>query len=118
MSNNIIVDKSIEFALSCIILYQKLQQEAEYVISKQILRSWTSIWANIAEANAAQSKKDFYAKMCIAYKEAHETQYWLILLEKSTLTRIDISSYQKACNEIIRLLAKIKLTTENNLKNP
>lgn len=118
MSTNIIVDKSIEFALSCIAFYQALQKSWEYVISKQILRSWTSIWANIAEANAAQSKKDFFAKMCIAYKEAHETQYWLTLLEKSTLTKIDVDPLQKNCADIIRLLAKIKLTTENNLKNP
>lgn len=118
MSTNIVVDKSIEFALSCIGFYQAMQKSWEYIISKQILRSWTSIWANIAEANAAQSKKDFYAKMCIAYKEAHETQYWLTLLEKSTLTVIDVSSLQKNCDVIIRLLAKIKLTTENNLKNP
>ncbi len=118
MSNNIIVDKSIAFALACIVLYQELQKSWEYVISKQLLRSGTSIWANIAEANAAQSKKDFYAKMCIAYKEAHESKFWLLLLEKSTLTHIDVTHLQQDCEEIIRLLAKIKLTTENNLKNP
>ncbi len=56
--------------------------------------------------------------MCIAYKEAHETQYWLKLLERSTLTKIDVDPLQKNCADIIRLLAKIKLTTENNLKNP
>lgn len=115
---NIIVDKSLNFALECIKLYQGLQQSGEYIISKQFLRSGTSIWANISEANAAQSKKDFYAKMCIAYKEAHETKYWITLLELSSLTQIDVSELKKLCDEIIRLLAKIKLSTEKNLKNP
>ena len=110
------VEKSEEFALTCISLYQSLQKEGEYVLSKQILRSGTSIWANVAEANASQSKKDFYAKMCIAYKEAHETQYWLKLLERSSLTQQSMSKIRNDCEEIIRIMAKIKLTTENNLR--
>jgi len=115
MSQNIIIDKTIQFALNCISLYQQLQKSGEYIISKQLLRSGTSIGANVAEANAAQSKKDFYAKMCIAYKEAHETQYWLTLLTKSTLTDINLSEYESQCHEIILLIAKIKLTTEKNM---
>ena len=71
----------------------------------------------MAEANASQSKKDFFAKMCIAYKEAHETQYWLKLLEKSSLTQRDVSKIKNDCEEIIRILAKIKLTTESNLRD-
>jgi four helix bundle protein len=111
-----IVEKSEEFALTCVALYQSLQKEGEYVISKQILRSGTSIGANVAEANASQSKKDFFAKMCIAYKEAHETQYWLKLLEKSSLTQQNVSKIRNDCEEIIRIIAKIKLTTESNLR--
>ncbi len=116
MTNNII-EKTEEFSLSCICLYQFLQKEGEYVLSKQFLRSSTSIGANVAEANASQSKKDFYAKMCIAYKEAHETLYWTRLLERSSLTQQDMSKIKHDCEEIIRILAKIKLTTESNLRD-
>lgn len=69
----------------------------------------------MTEATAAQSKKDFFAKICIAYKEAHETQYWFTLLDRSRLTDMPISHYQQSCDEIIKILAKIKLTTEQNL---
>lgn len=114
--NNSIVEKTEALALSCIRLYQSLQKEGEYVLSKQLLRSGTSVGANVAEANSSHSKKDFYAKMCIAYKEVHETSYWLRLLEKSDLTRQDVSEIKHDCEEIIRILAKIKLTTESNLR--
>jgi len=116
MAENIITQKSEDFALCCIRLYQALQKESEYVLSKQLLRSGTSIGANIAEANSSHSKKDFYAKICIAYKEAHETDYWIRLLQKSSLTQQDISQLKSDCEEIIRILAKIKITTENNLQ--
>lgn len=86
------------------------------MLSKQLLRSGTSIGANIAEANSSQSKKDFFAKICIAYKEAHETQYWISLLQKSSLTQQDSSQLRSDCEEIIRILAKIKITTESNLQ--
>jgi len=77
---NLIQDRSFEFALEVIKLYKLLQQEKEYVISRQLLRSGTSIGANVTEAEAAQSKKDFLSKMSIASKEARETKYWLNLL--------------------------------------
>jgi len=81
-NKNIIQEKSFEFALSIISLYRRLVIGKEYIISKQLLRSGTSIGANIEEAMAGQSKKDFTAKMAIASKEARETNYWLRLLEK------------------------------------
>lgn len=112
---NIIADKSLDFALECIEVYQKLQAKKEYILSKQLLRSWTSIWANISEATAAQSKRDFFAKICIAYKEAHETHYWITLLKKSTMTEEDLTQLEEHCLDIIRMLAKIKLTTEKNI---
>lgn len=115
MSPSIILDKCVEFSLECIKLYKILQQNSEFIISKQMLRSATSIWANVAEATAAQSKKDFYAKICIAYKEAHETKYWLILLYRSDLASSSVLERQKDCDEIIKILAKIKLTTEQNI---
>lgn len=90
-SENKILDLSFDFAIAIIELYKMLVQHNEYVISKQLLRSATSIGANVEEANAAQSKKEFIAKMSIASKEARETRYWLRLLDKSnssnTITR-------------------------------
>lgn len=87
--DNIIKEKSFAFALDIITLFQKLRLEREYIISKQLLKSGTSIGANIEEALAGQSKKDFIAKMAIASKEARETSYWLRLLAKSGLTQIN-----------------------------
>lgn len=80
-SKNIVKEKSFNFSLQIINLYKKLVNEKEYVISKQLLRSATSIGANIEEADARYSKKDFTAKMSIASKEARETKYWLRLLK-------------------------------------
>lgn len=115
--NNSILEKSEAFALECITLYKTLQKNWEFILSKQFLRSGTSIGANVTEANASQSKKDFFAKMCISYKEAHETLYWLRLLEKSNLIQQDVSQIKSDCEEIIRILAKIKLTTESNIRD-
>lgn len=84
MKENVILDKSKAFALRIIRLYQFLcETKKEYVLSKQVLRSGTSIGANAKEAAHAQSKADFYAKMYISYKEANETEYWLELLYES-----------------------------------
>ena len=91
MQSSILVEKSKIFALEVIKLYQELQLRKEFVLSKQILRSGTSIGANIREATSGQSKQDFYAKICIAFKEAHETLYWLELLEESSLTHLDMT---------------------------
>lgn len=79
---NVIVEKSFEFALKIIELYKILQKENEFVISRQVLRSGTSIGANVQEATAGFSKKDFTHKMSLASKEARETRYWLQLLTK------------------------------------
>ena len=82
-SENAVVDKSKDFALRIIKMYQYLcSDKKEYVLSKQVLRSGTSIGANVREGVRGQSKADFYAKMNIALKEADETEYWLELLLK------------------------------------
>jgi len=81
LKNNPIKERSFNFALSIVKLYKILQEKNEFIISKQLLRSGTSIGANIEEASAAQSKKDFLHKMSIASKEARETSYWLRLLK-------------------------------------
>lgn len=106
---------SFQFALKIIDLYKILIQKNEYVLSKQMLRSWTSIWANIEEANAWQSKKDFLTKMCIASKEARETKYRLRLLKGSNI--FDTSKYIEDIDHIINMLTKIVKTTGNNIKN-
>ena len=99
--------KSFNFALRIIRLYHYLTTEKkEFIISKQLLRSGTSIGANIAEAEHAQSRADFTAKMTIALKEADETRYWLQLLEASEyLTPYQASSIINDCTELIRMLA-------------
>lgn len=84
-TENKILGLSFEFSLQIIQLYKILIEQKEYVLSKQLLKSRTSIGANIEEAIAAQTKKDFIAKMSIASKAAKETRYWLRLLDKSKL---------------------------------
>jgi len=113
---SIIEIKSFDFALLIIALYNELTKENEYVISKQILRSGTSIGANVQEASAAFSKKDFLYKMSISSKEARETRYWLQLLDKSNLTKISVDIQLKEIEDIINILTKIVKTTQERLK--
>lgn len=111
-SENVIVIKSKQFALVIIQLYKYLtDKEHEYILSKQLLRSGTSIGANVKEAVRGQSKADFYAKMNIALKEACESEYWLELLYESDYLSKEIynSSYNN-CQEIIRILVSITKT--------
>ncbi|HAZ43441.1 MAG TPA: four helix bundle protein [Cyanobacteria bacterium UBA11371] len=115
MTESIIQNKSFAFALEIIQLYRKLQEQREYVISKQLLRSGTSIGANVEEASAGQSRKDFLAKMSIASKEARETQYWLRLLQASQIVNIDAIQQLNHVDELIRILTSIVKTTGDNL---
>ncbi len=117
MDENILASKTKIFSLKAIALSRELQRENEYIISKQFLRSATSIGANLREAIVGQSKKDFYFKICICYKEAHESAYWLELISESGLYSNDLSEISKLLQEIIKMLAKTKLTTETNMKN-
>jgi len=112
--DNIILNKSFEFALAIIDLYKDLITKNEYVISKQLLKSATSIGANVEEATAAQSKKEFVSKMSIASKEARETRYWLRLLERSKLVNQDYLIYLSDIDEIISLLTAIVKTSQSN----
>lgn len=88
----------------------------EYVLSKQLLKSGTSIGANIEEALAGQSKKDFIAKMAIASKEARETKYWLLLIKESKLVEGDVSDYLNGIEEMIKILTSIVKTSQVNQK--
>jgi four helix bundle protein len=112
-TENVIRNKSFEFALKIIDLFKYLQDEKkEFVLSKQILRSGTSVGANVEEAQAAQSKKDFFAKMSIATKEARETHYWLRLLKHGKF--IIKNDLFEDCEEIIRLLTSIVKSSAKN----
>ncbi|MBC7885383.1 MAG: four helix bundle protein [Saprospiraceae bacterium] len=113
---NVILEKSFDFALQIIELYKKLIAGKEFIISKQLLRCGTSIGANIEEAGAAISKRDFIAKMSISSKEARETKYWLRLLEKSKLANIDVSDELKEVEHIINILTSIVKTSQANVK--
>lgn len=88
------------------------KKKNEFIISKQIIRSGTSIGANVEEAIAAQSKKDFINKLSIASKEARETKYWLRLLKQSELTQINVDSYLTEIEHIINILTKIIKTSQ------
>jgi len=112
---NIIKSKSYQFALDIIELYKRLKEQKEFVLSKQLLRAATSIGANVEEATAAQSRKDFISKMAISSKEARETNYWLRLLRDSTLCEgIDLSPLITKSEEIIKILTAIVKTTQEN----
>ncbi|HWC55187.1 MAG TPA: four helix bundle protein [Chitinophagaceae bacterium] len=110
---NIIVVKSYSFALEVIQLYKALVEKKEFVLSKQILRSGTSIGANVHEAVASESKRDFVHKLGIAVKEAKETSYWLNLLKDGQfITLNEFEKLDKSCSEIIKILNSIILTTK------
>lgn len=111
-TENLIQNKTFEFSLSIIQLYKILLENKEYVLSKQLLRSGTSIGANVEEATAAQSKADFVSKMSIASKEARETKYWLRLLEKSQLVSLDFNKYLLEIDSIINILTAIVKTSK------
>ncbi len=109
---NIIKEKTYQFALDIVCLYKKLQERNEYIISKQIVRSGTSIGANVEEALAAQSRRDFISKMTISSKEARETNYWLRLLRDSNLCDLHLHSLIHDSEEIIRILTAIVKTSQ------
>jgi four helix bundle protein len=113
---SLVQQKSFDFALKMIKLYTKLQEHREYVLSRQLLRSATSIGANITEATAGQSRRDFLAKMSIASKEARETKYWLELFKESDLAPVDVSEELCDVEELIRILTSIVKTTSQNLE--
>jgi four helix bundle protein len=117
MKESIVKDKSFEFALMVIELYKIMREHNEFVISKQILRSGTSIGANVNEALAGISKSDFINKMSISSKEARETLYWLNLLNKSQLIKLVYSPYIQKCEELVKILTSIIKTTQSQNNN-
>lgn len=116
MSGSPVKDKSYKFAIRIVNVYKHLTEtKREYVMSKQMLRSGTSIGANIREANQAESKADFIHKMSIALKEASETEYWLELLRDTQfLEQKEFDSLHKDCEEVLKLLTSIIKTSRQN----
>ncbi len=115
---NVIATKSKLFALRVINLYKYLVDKNEYVLSKQILRSGTSVGANCRESRNAQSLPDFVNKLNIALKEADETAYWLELLKEGSF--IDEQSYTSIyndCDELIKLLTSIIKTSKRRIED-
>jgi len=118
-NENIIQTKSYAFAVRIVKLYQYLVKEKkEYTLSNQILRSGTSIGANIEEAIGGQSKKDFFAKLTISYKEARETHYWLRLLRDTDyITEEQSISLIADIDELLKIIGKIQTTIKKQNKN-
>lgn len=119
MQNNVILDKSFEFSVRIVKLKKYLNKcKQERIMANQLLRSGTSIGANVTEADQAQSKADFISKMCIANKEAHETRYWIRLLhETDYINDEEYSSIFEDCQELIRLLQAIIKSAKKKLTN-
>lgn len=113
--DNVVQTKSYNFAIRIIKLFQFLQAEKkEFILSKQILRSGTSIGANIEEAIGAQSTKDFYAKLSIAYKETRETHYWLRLLtDTDYLTKEQSKHLITDVEELLKIIGSIQKSIKN-----
>jgi len=109
MSSNIIVDKSFTFAIKIVNIYKKLvNDKKEYILSKQLLRSGTSIGANVREGVNGVSKVDFKYKLGIALKESKETEYWLeLMIATEILTEVEANDLLKECNELCRILSSI-----------
>ncbi|WP_009958768.1 four helix bundle protein [Verrucomicrobium spinosum] len=112
---NVVLDKSYAFALAVIDAYKKMVAQRELVLSKQLLRCGTSIGANVEEAQAAQSTRDFISKLSIACKEARESRYWLRLLDRSSLCNIDFNPLLSQVEELIRLLCSILKSVSKRL---
>lgn len=119
MTENIVQTKSYAFAVRIVRLYQHLVGEKkEYTLSKQVLRSGTSIGANVEEAIGAQSRADFISKLSVAYKEARETTYWLRLLKDTDyLTLEQFESIFPDAEELCRIIGAIQKTTKSNSKD-
>ena len=119
MKESVIRRKSKDLALKIISQYKYLvEDKKEYILSKQLLRSGTSIGANVVEASNAQSDNDFIANLYIALKEAGETQYWLELLYESEYLDMDkFDSVYEDCTEVIKILTAIIVSKKSNMVN-
>lgn len=122
MKENIIQNKSYAFAIKIVKTYKQLcEEKKEYVLSKQLVRAGTSVGANIEEAIGGQSRKDFFAKLTISYKEARETKYWIRLLTDTGYLPENVSKdLVSDCGELLRIIGSIQRTirkTEEQIRN-
>lgn len=117
--DNVIQQKSFAFAVRIVNLYKYLTSEKkEYVLSKQLLRSGTSIGANVEESIGGQSEKDFVSKLSIAYKEVRESMYWLKLLQATDfLSKEQAESLLADAEEICKILGSIQKTMKTKIRN-
>jgi four helix bundle protein len=111
-TKSIVQEKSFTFALKIVKLYQDHKKKGEFVLANQLLRSGTSIGANVEEALAAQTRKEFHSKMTISFEEARESRYWLRLLKASGLVTYDYSDCLKDVEELNRILSAITKSTK------
>lgn len=117
MKENIIQTKSYAFSVKIINIFKHLQKEKrEFILSKQLIRSGTSIGANIEEAIGGQSKKDFFAKLTISYKEASESKYWIRLLRDTEYLETGVSQELLLdIEEILRIIGSIQKTMRKSM---
>ena len=118
MKENLIQQKTYDFALKIINTSKQMQLNKEFVLSRQLLKSGTSIGANVEEAIGGQSRKDFLSKISIAYKEARETKFWLRLLRDSN--SMDTAHSEELIyqiDEILRIIGSIQRTTKSKLSD-
>jgi len=115
-TENLIKDKSFEFALEIIKVSRHLiENKKEYIISKQLMRSGTSVGAMVRESERAESKKDFIHKLAIAQKEANEADYWIaLLLQSKYLPASELQQIKSQCQSINKILARILITLRKN----
>jgi four helix bundle protein len=116
MKENVLLEKSFAFAIRVVKAYKYLVEEKkEFVLSKQFLRSGTSIGANSEEAIGGQSKADFISKLAIAYKEARETRYWIRLLNATEyFDNTQTKSLLDDVEELLKIIGRIQITSKNN----
>ncbi len=112
-----IEERSFKFALTILALVKNLRAKKEYVFVDQLLKSATSIGANVSEAGAGQSKKDFIAKMAIASKEARETRYWLRPLKEGNILNEGLEGPLNEIDQLIKILTKIVKTSQLNTQH-
>ncbi len=112
---NVIVEKSFQFALKIVLYCELLEDKKKFVVSRQLLRSGTSIGANVREAQNAESKVDFIHKIKLAAKEADETEYWLLICQGSPSYPFDVSLLNEV-QELIKIMSKILSSSKSSLK--
>jgi len=117
MQKSIVKDQSFKLSILGVKLFVQMKQQKEFVLSQQFLKSVTSIGANIHEALAAESRKDFIHKLSISLKEARETEYWIQLIKQTNLVEIQVDNFYIELSSVTAMLVSIIKTSKRNLNN-